>query len=222
MHAGFEGTQLLQLLALLQRRRIERDEPRQRLSRVGIDADVMEQRAVTMRRAGAGEIERAAAIAADIPAHDRLHDIGIVAVGIVVDLGGKRGDIRARRGQRIDDRTDIGGIERRKIALQIHHHIVGVFAVDVLQRGVNPVGAGGKIGLGHDRAAAGGLDRLADLMLGGCDYDRADFRRHGPPPDPHDHGHARDIGQRFARHSSRSHARGYQDNGFHGEKPGIP
>ena len=63
-HAGLERAQLLEPLALLQRRGRQRDEALERRAAIGVEADVVIERAVAVRRGGAGEIERAQPAAA--------------------------------------------------------------------------------------------------------------------------------------------------------------
>ena len=58
-HAGLERPQLLEPLALLQRRRRQRDEALQRRAAIGVEPDVMVERPVARGRGRAGEIERA-------------------------------------------------------------------------------------------------------------------------------------------------------------------
>ena len=66
-HIRFQRPQLLQLFALFQRRRRQGDKARQRVAGIGINADMMKQRALAGGRGGAGEIERAAQSAASAP-----------------------------------------------------------------------------------------------------------------------------------------------------------
>ena len=49
-HAGFERAQLLELLALLQRRRRQRDEALERRAAIGVEADMMVERPVARAR----------------------------------------------------------------------------------------------------------------------------------------------------------------------------
>ena len=58
-HAGLQRAQLLELLALLERRRRQRDETFQRCAAISVEPDVMIKRAVARGRRGAGEIKRA-------------------------------------------------------------------------------------------------------------------------------------------------------------------
>src|SRR4051812_19482495 len=58
-HAGFDRAELLQLLALLERRRRELNETLQRRAPIGVKSDVMMERPIARGRDGAGEIERA-------------------------------------------------------------------------------------------------------------------------------------------------------------------
>ena len=57
-HPGLQRPQLLQPLAHLQRRRREADETLQRFAAIGIETDVMIERAIAPGRRGAGEVER--------------------------------------------------------------------------------------------------------------------------------------------------------------------
>jgi len=118
-HARFQRTQLFELLAQLERRWRKIDEPRQRLALVGVNPDVMEERAFTGRRAGPRKIKRASAPAARVPRYDGLHDAGIVEIRWLVDLGRERGDFGAGGGKRGDDGANGLRVERWKIALQI-------------------------------------------------------------------------------------------------------
>src|SRR5215471_563692 len=58
-HAGFERAELLELLALLERRGRERDETRKRGAAERIKADMVIERALARGGGGAGEIKRA-------------------------------------------------------------------------------------------------------------------------------------------------------------------
>src|SRR2546423_15410839 len=58
-HAGFERAQLLELFAPLQRRPRQPDKARQRRTAIGVEPDMMVERALARGRGGAGEIERA-------------------------------------------------------------------------------------------------------------------------------------------------------------------
>ena len=60
-HAGFERTQLLELLTLLERRRLQADEALQRRPAVGVDADVMIKGSFTIGGGCAREVESAQA-----------------------------------------------------------------------------------------------------------------------------------------------------------------
>src|SRR5262245_45017646 len=55
-HAGFERPQLLQLLPELERRRWQRDEAGKRAPGIGVDADMVVERALAVRRGGAREV----------------------------------------------------------------------------------------------------------------------------------------------------------------------
>ncbi len=58
-HARFERAQLFELLALLERGRLQGDETRQRRPVIRIDADVMIKRPFTIWRGRSREVERA-------------------------------------------------------------------------------------------------------------------------------------------------------------------
>ena len=58
-HAGLQRAQLLEPLALFERRRRQRDEALQRGAPIGVKPDVVVERPLAGRRGGAGEIERA-------------------------------------------------------------------------------------------------------------------------------------------------------------------
>src|SRR5262249_32248950 len=78
-HARLERAQLLELLALLQRRGGERDETRQRGAAKGVKPDVVIERALARGRRRAGEIERAQAVFSDRGA-DELHHVRVAAL----------------------------------------------------------------------------------------------------------------------------------------------
>ncbi len=91
-HARLQRAQLFEPLAPLQRRGRQRDEARQRLAAIGVEADVMQERPLAPGRSGPGEIERAQAARADLGPH-RLDDVGIVALLGARDLGRQRRDV---------------------------------------------------------------------------------------------------------------------------------
>ena len=94
-HARLERAQLLQLLALLERRGRQRDEARERRAAIGVEADMMQQRALAPRRRRAGKIERAQPAGAD-RRPDRLDDVGIVALLGARDRRRERRDVDLR------------------------------------------------------------------------------------------------------------------------------
>ena len=94
-HARLQRAQLLEPLALLQRRGRQGDEARERGAPIGVEADVVQQVALAPRRAGAGEIERAQPAGADL-GPDRLDDVGVVALGLAPDRRRQRGDVARR------------------------------------------------------------------------------------------------------------------------------
>ena len=74
-HARLQRAQLLEPLAPFQRRRRQGDETRQRIAAIGVEPDMVQQRALAPWRAGAGEIERAQPARGDL-GPDRLDDLG--------------------------------------------------------------------------------------------------------------------------------------------------
>src|SRR5262249_37458965 len=71
-HPRFQRAELLQLLLQFQRRGRQLDEPLQRRTAVGVEADMVVARSLAMGGGGAGEIERAHPPSAERGA-DRLH-----------------------------------------------------------------------------------------------------------------------------------------------------
>src|SRR5262249_51304381 len=88
-HAGFERAQLFELLAPLERRRRQRDEPFQRGAAVGIEPDMVVMRPVAPGRLGAGEGERAEPFRADRRA-GKLDHGPVAARRAPSDLGPQR------------------------------------------------------------------------------------------------------------------------------------
>src|SRR4029079_9621532 len=76
-HAGFERTQLLQFLPELERRRRQRHEALQCLPAIGVDADMVIERAIAVRRRRPGEIERPQHRAGAKRRSHHLHHVGI-------------------------------------------------------------------------------------------------------------------------------------------------
>ena len=189
-HARFQRAQLLQLLALFQRRRRQVDKARQRGAPEGIDADMVKQRPIAGRRARAGEIERPAPIARSRPmpppasrrldCRSRLRSsISAASVAISAPVAC----------QRIHHCANVSRIERGQIALQIDHHIMRAVA-DRSSRSAakHTVRTGRQIG---DRSAPPCRPpvsiAVSDLRLRRGDDHRPDVRRHRLPPDAHDH-----------------------------------
>ena len=88
---------------------------------------------------------------------------------------------------------DLGGLDGRKVALQVDDDVGPPFGVQHPERLVNPVRPGSVIRIGHDRFAAMGPYRRGDLGRVGGDRDAADLRGFGAPQDVHDHRQAGDI-----------------------------
>src|SRR5205085_2535056 len=119
-HAGLERAELLQLLTFFESRGGELDEALERGAPIGVKPDVMIERPLTRGRGGAGEIERAQAPPAEGRADD-LHDVRVGALGRIADLGRDGGDVHFCIGERAERGADIGGIERRQVALHVDH-----------------------------------------------------------------------------------------------------
>src|SRR5262249_35777869 len=132
-HARLERAQLLELLALLQRRRGERDETRQRGAAKGVKPDVVIERALARGRPGAREIERAQAVLSDRRA-DELHHVRVAALLFARDLGRKRGDIDRRVCERGDRGCDVGRRDGGQIGLHVDDDTAAALRVDDLER----------------------------------------------------------------------------------------
>ena len=107
-HAGFERAQLLELLAAFERRGRQRDEALERRAAIGVEADVMIERPLAGRRGGAGEVERAQPAGRRPGVPTTLTTLGLVRSSAACDLGGKRGDIDGRVGERRQRGDDVG------------------------------------------------------------------------------------------------------------------
>ena len=99
----------------------------------------------------------------------------------------------------------IAGVYRRQIALHVHHDVVQALGVDLLDGFVDAVRTRRMVGAGHHGAAADRRDRPCHSDLVGGHQHRTDRSRDGAPPDMHDHGFARDEGERFAGQPGRRH-----------------
>jgi hypothetical protein len=76
------------------------------------------------------------------------------------------------------------------------------------------VGAGGVVGAGHHGLPAGAGHGLGDGGRVGGDRHGADAGLHGAAPHMHDHGLARDVGERLVGQARRAEARGDQNEGI--------
>src|SRR5215470_13010051 len=117
-HAGFERAQLFELLAPLERRRRQRDEPFQRGAAVGIEPDMVVMRPVAPGRLGAGEIERTQPFRSDRRA-DKLDHVRVAELLRPSDLGRKRCDVDGGIDKRLERGADVGGRKCRQVALDI-------------------------------------------------------------------------------------------------------
>jgi len=115
----------------------------------------------------------------------------------------------------MDHHLDLRGVQGGQIALQVDHHIVLALGVDGLQRRPDAVGPRWQVRVGQHRLTPMGFDDVHDLRFARRHHHRAEPGGLGLLPDPHDHGQARDIGQRLGRQPGRSHAGGDQKDRIH-------
>ncbi len=103
-HAGFERAELLELLALFQRRGRQRDVALERGAAVGVEPDVVIERPRAPRRGGAGEIEDAedaGVFFGEVRRRtDHLDDVRVGAFFGARDDGADGADIARRFGER--------------------------------------------------------------------------------------------------------------------------
>ena len=205
-HAGFERAQLLELLELFERRRRQRDETLERPPPIGVEADMMVERPLAVRRGGAGEVERAQPRGAGRATH-HLDDARIVALLGAGDRGGDGADIHRRLGEQRRCRGDVGRRQRRQIALHIDDDRGLPRRVDDAERLEDTVGARGVVRPRHHRLPAGvphhGLDRRRIRRH----HDRADGGGLRAPQHVHDHRQPGNIGKRLAGQPARRHPR---------------
>ena len=108
--------------------------------------------------------------------------------------------------------ADVGGRERRQVALHVDDDAGAALRVGAAQRLEDAVGAGGVVGARHHGAPPAGLfDGGRDRRRIGRDHDRPDVGLLRAPHHADDHRHAADIGQRLARQPRRGHAGRDQD-----------
>ncbi len=221
-HAGLEGAQLLELLALLERRRFHLDEPAQGGALERIDADMVVESALAVRRARAGEIERAARSPPTSQATTGLTTLGLSCSASSSILAARVAISAPVAGQRVDDGADGVRIERRQVR-PCRLTTTSCSSSDRPPGGLQKSGPSPRAGRGavRTRAAAAASTRPDDFVLGGGPPRRARPRPRPPAPDAHDHGQSRDIGQRLARKPRGGHAGGDQDDGLHGDLPGF-
>src|SRR6516162_5178494 len=155
-HARFERAQLLEFFALLERRRRQPHETRERRAAKGVKADVMIERPFAGGRRGAGEIKRAQPPRSNRGA-DEFHYVGVGAFLRPTDLGRQRGDVDRGIGERSDRGCDVGGGKRGQVALHIDDDGAAPLRVGNLERLEDAIGARDVIGARHHGAAAGFL-----------------------------------------------------------------
>ena len=161
-HAVLQRAQLLEALALLQRRLRQADETVERAAAIGVDADMVIERALAIGRGGAGEIQRPQPARRDLAA-DQLDDAGRGLLLVIGDQADERGDVDRRIGERQDRSRDRDGFERRKIALNVDDDIVQPVRVEDVGRLLDAVRARGMRFAGHHRASARRFDGRADV-----------------------------------------------------------
>src|SRR6516164_1897176 len=206
-HSRFERAQLLEFFALLEWRRRQRHETRERRAAKGVKADMMIERPLAGGRRGAGEIKRAQPPRSN-PGADEFHHVGVGALLRPRDLGRQRGDVDRGIGERSDRGRDVGGRKRGQVALHIDDDGAAPLRVGDLERLEDAIGARDVIGARHYGAAAGFLDTGGDHVRIGRDHDLPEPRGLRAAQHVHDHRLARDVEQRLARKPGRSHARG--------------
>ena len=154
-HAVLQRAQLLELLAGLERRRRQADEALQRRAPISVDADMVVERTVAVRRGGAREIERSENAAARQRRADHLHHVRVGALLLADDLRGDGADIRLALVQRGNAGAHEIRIERRQVALQIDDGVDAPVRIELLDRLIDAVRAAGMVGARHHRLAAG-------------------------------------------------------------------
>src|SRR5262249_25752410 len=131
-HAGFERAQLFELLAPLERRWRQRDEPFQRGASVRIEPDMVVVRPVAPGRLGAGEIERAQPFRSDWRA-DKLDHARVAALLRPADLGRKRCDVDGGIDERLERGADVGGRKCRQVTLDVDDDPAARRRIEALQ-----------------------------------------------------------------------------------------
>src|SRR6185437_1868128 len=92
-HAGFERAELLEALALLQRRWRQGNEALERGAAIGVEAYMVVVRAAAMRHGQAAEIKSSRDADTRRKAGGDLHDAGIAELFRILDRRGQRRDI---------------------------------------------------------------------------------------------------------------------------------
>jgi hypothetical protein len=214
-HAVFQRAELLQPLALLERRRLKADVAVERGAAEGVDADVMVERAGTRGRGGAGEIEDAQdAGILRREAGGRPDEFDNVRARLLLgahDLGADGADVDGGIAKRGEGPPDRGGRHGRQVALEVDDDLGIRF--QRRQRLVDARGAVQVIGTGHRRLAAGQLDGGGDGDVVGRHNDAADIGLDRAAPDVDDHRGAVDIRHRLARQAGGGHAGRDDDDG---------
>jgi hypothetical protein len=137
-HSGLQRTELLEPLAHFKRRGRQRHEALQRRAAVCVKAHMEIERAFAGWRSRPREVERAKAHRSDGRA-DRLDDVRVVAVALVADFSSHRADLDCGIVQQIHGSTDVRGVHRRPIPLDVDGDTDPAFRVDDLQRFPNAI-----------------------------------------------------------------------------------
>ena len=148
----------------------------------------------------------------------------VTAEVFVVALDG-RGERSHGRGhlplEGVDERVDVGDVDQRLVALDVHDLIEAHAFVRLEDRdgGRDAIGAGTEVAVGpHDLAAE--LEDMAEdpVVVGGDIDDPGPAGGDGPAIDALDERHAGDGRQRFAGKARRGPARGNYNRGVHGSR----
>ena len=162
----------------------------------------------------AHEIAREGHLARVAQGSDRLDDVGIGNVRVLLDLRRDGGDVGRLVGEAGEAALDRQGIDCWQIALQVHHVFEAPLRVAQRQGLGNAVRAGRQCGVGDNGVAAVGAHRIGDLHLGGGNQHLADICLRRPLPALDDHGQPVDVGQGLSGKPCGGHPGGDQDDGI--------
>src|SRR5262249_13978090 len=118
-HPRFERAELLELLADLERRRVQGHEVGECRAPEGVDADMVVERAIAMGRRSPGEVKSPQAAGTDGRAY-HLHNIGVGALLVPHNLRSNGANLGSGI-ERAEARADEPRIERRQVTLKVDH-----------------------------------------------------------------------------------------------------